>query len=832
MLVALGAVTACTLAFQVAFTRMMSSVLAYHFSFLAISLALLGTGAGSLLVYLRPAWVDRGPLEATLARWSLAYAYLTMLAPLVLVRIDYGGDDGMTLRFGLNIALACVLAALPSLAAGVLVAAAIRGWSEHVGRVYAWDLVGAGLGALVIVPLLHFPAPAVLVGIGVLAALASAAFAWPETTPAVRGFSAATVGVVLIVAGTVTSILYLPMTGNRDQPLADRWHPLSRVQGYENRGSGTSVLLYDRVYAPVPHAVGGRVADWQDLRLGPASIGYELTGPGHALVVGGGGGRDIYNALAADQTVDVIELNSAIRDVVDDDLGHLSGSPYSRKGVSTSIGDGRAILADRTTRYDQIHIGFTDTLSANAAQGFALSENNLYTLEAFEEYLDHLTPRGILNVSRLERLVGDEAIRVTVLTMAALEAHGIEDPARHMVVIRGIDSVGLHNFPYATVLARLEPFTDAELATIRLLAEERGDGVAFAPGGPYRGAWKDLAEAPSWRAFCTGYPLDVCPPTDDKPFFFNMRRPADVFDDDASRYGYDIDPYQLLLVTLLVLVVLSVAGLLLPLRLARRRDDAPPRVPSLLYFGAIGLGFMLLETVLIQRFVLFLGFPTYALSVVLFALLVFTGIGSALSARVGRDRRGLVTVLGAVVALIVVVAVALEPVLEALMGLPFAARVMVAVGLLAPLGIGLGMPMPLGLARFTSLHPRGVAYAWGVNGIASVLASVVGVTLAINFGYEVACLVGAGFYAGALVHALAGRWPERADLGDEGEVGDAGRWERWDGWDRQPEPPRPVVQPRPRPRRRPEYVGQARWWDAEELEANGWSTTPRPPGWN
>ena len=144
MLSALAVVTACTLAFQVAFTRMMSSVLAYHFSFLAISLALLGSGAGSLLVYLRPSWLDRAPLDVTLARWSLAYAYLTMLAPLALVRVDYAGDDGVTLSFALNIGLACLLAALPSLAAGALVTMAIRGFPDDVGRVYAWDLVGAG----------------------------------------------------------------------------------------------------------------------------------------------------------------------------------------------------------------------------------------------------------------------------------------------------------------------------------------------------------------------------------------------------------------------------------------------------------------------------------------------------------------------------------------------------------------------------------------------------------------------------------------------------------------------------------------------------------------
>ncbi|MGH9114007.1 MAG: hypothetical protein ACRDZN_17160 [Acidimicrobiales bacterium] len=145
MLLALGLVTACTLAFQVVFTRMLASVLAYHFSFLAISLALLGTGAGALLIYVRPSWFDGVGLEAMLARWALAYGALLILTPLALVRLDYNMADGVTTGFALNLAICCVLAAAPALAAGAVVALAIRGYADDVGRVYAWDLVGAGL---------------------------------------------------------------------------------------------------------------------------------------------------------------------------------------------------------------------------------------------------------------------------------------------------------------------------------------------------------------------------------------------------------------------------------------------------------------------------------------------------------------------------------------------------------------------------------------------------------------------------------------------------------------------------------------------------------------
>jgi Spermine/spermidine synthase domain len=603
------------------------------------------------------------------------------------------------------------------------------------------------------VPLLYFPAPRLLVCLGIVASFAGALFAWPDRRLRWRNAALAVGGIVVVGVSSASWLMFLPMPPNdRTDLAADEWHPLSRVQANAVPGNAVSLVFYDRVFAPVPNVTDDDLPDWQDLLLGPASIGYEITGPGDALIIGGGGGRDIYNALAEDQTVDVIELNSAIVDVVDDNLGGLSGSPYSRDGVSTTVGDGRAILAASDETYDQIHIGFTDTLSANAAQGFALTENNLYTLEAFDEYFEHLNPQGILNVSRLERLVGDEAIRATVLTMAALERQGIDDPSEHMVVVRGTDRIGGFSAPYMTILARLEPFTEPELARIDDLADERGGGLAFAPGGPYTGAWQDLAEADSWQAFCDDYPLDICPPTDNKPFFFNMRRLGSILHDQAEGYHYGVDPYQILLVTLGILLVLSLA----PLRLARSGDR--PKVPSLLYLAAIGLGFLLLETVLIQRFVLFLGFPTYALSVVLFALLVFTGVGSAITSGLPHTRRTLVTVLGATVAIVVVSAFTLQPALRSLIDLRFPGRVIASIALLAPVGIALGMPMPLGLARFSALYPNSVAYAWGVNGIASVLASVLGIVVAINFGYVVASLVAGACYALALAHARLGAW--------------------------------------------------------------------------
>jgi hypothetical protein len=735
-------------------TRVFAAVLFYHFGFLAISLALLGTGVGGLVLYVRPGWFDSRPLRASLARLSAVLALLLALVPLLLVRLDYDFSGDVTAGFALNLAAACVLAALPFTAAGIAIALAIRDYTRFVGRVYAADLAGAGLGAAVVVPLMWVAdAPTIVVGLGAAAALAALLFGGAR-----HPSLALLVGTLALTAvAATTSLVHLdPVT--RGDPVADRWTPLSRVVGYAPKpGSRFALLFYDRVYAPVP--VHPRAAPYPDaghLGLVPQRIGYELSARGRALVIGGGGGRDILNALGAGQRrVDVIELNQAIVDVVDHDLGRWSGSPYTLPRVRTSVGDGRSILAARDTRYDQIHIGFTDTLSANSATAFALTENNLYTTEAFDEYLDHLRPDGILSVSRLRRLVGDEALRVTVLALESLRLRGVDQPERNVVVLLGHDILGEL---FGTVLVRPRAWTPVELRRMRSLASRHGVLIASAPGGPYRREWSALHAAPSPASFCDGYRLDVCAPTDDRPFFFNMRRLGDLGEAPPPGYLYAVDPFRVLVLTVAVLAVLALAGLLLPLATVRRER---PGLGALSFFAAIGLGFLLLEVVLIQRFVLFLGFPTYALSVVLFALLVFTGAGALLAERAAaRPRRALVASLAAVTVITAAAAFGLQPLLRGLIELPFAVRVGVAVLLLAPAGLGMGMAMPIGLRRLAALHPGGVPWAWAVNGLASVLASALAVAIAVVAGFTVATLVACACYAAALVHAARGRWPD------------------------------------------------------------------------
>lgn len=767
VLFALGLATACTLALQVVLTRLYASVLAYHFSFLAISLSMLGTGSGALLLYARPQRF-RGTPERVLARWCAWLALGLVVLPVAFTRLDFSGINELDAGFTLNLAISCVVATLPSFASGVVVALAIARYARSIGIVYAFDLAGAGLGALLIVGAMWaVDAPTLIALLGVAASAAALLFCRGVDGAARERSLALGVGasaVLVSLLGATTSFLFLDPRYDVPEDaemIADRWTPISRVIGYAPLRNDTFAnLFYDRVWAPVHVVPEDERLGWRRLGTGPASIGYALTGPGRALIIGGGGGRDIWTALFAKQSpVDVIELSAGNRTMVDVDLAAYSRSPYSHEQVHTVIGDGRSVLSARDTLYDQIHIGFTDTLSASSAQGFALTENNLYTVEAFQEYLDHLRPDGVLNVSRLLKLVGDEALRITVLALAALEANGVEDPRQHVIVILGRDILG----PYTgTVLVRKRPFTPREVAFARALADQRAAGILYAPGGPYQRSWRALAEAPDHRVFCEQYPLNVCPPTDDQPFFFSMRRLGSGASLDRG-YFYTADPVSVLMLTLLILVALSAIALALPM--AALRGEGRPGAGALVFFAAVGLGFLLLEMTLIQRLVLFLGYPTYALSVVLFSLLVFSGVGSALSGRLRDARRALVTDLVVVTLLALALAFGLEPLLRALMPAPFALRVVIAMALLLPVGIALGVVMPIGLSRLAGLAPDGVPYAWAVNGFMSVVASVLGVAIAIHFGFTATTLVAGACYAIALLHAWLGRWPEQASPG-------------------------------------------------------------------
>ena len=483
------------------------------------------------------------------------------------------------------------------------------------------------------------------------------------------------------------------------------------------------------------------------------ALAYTLRPERKTLIIGTGGGRDVLTALKyGSRDIDAVELNPLMREVVNEKFGDFTGRLYARPEINFTIDDGRHFVRNTEKEYGLIQLSLVDTWASTAAGAFALSENTLYTKEAFFDYFHHLAPDGVLTVSRWLADPPRETLRVVSLARAALRESGVTDPGRHILVAGTPPLRRSHRF--ASVIVSRTPFTDAELANAKAWVEERGFEILYFPGMPVEPLFSKIATMP-WddlQKFFDSYELDISPTTDDRPFFFNTVRPRDFFkiwDDKPGRVGVHLLAQVLIIV--MALVSLFMLG---PLYLRRRSAlsavEPKARWSTLGYFAALGSGFMLVEVALISNFILFLGHPIYALTAVLCTLLISAGMGSLWSGRhVEGGHEALRRLIGFALIGIVALTLILEFVFTKLVGAPFLLCIALTIATLGPVGFLMGMPFPLGLRLLDRHGPEWAAlipWVWGINGATSVLGSILAITVAINFGFRATMLVGLVIY--------------------------------------------------------------------------------------
>jgi hypothetical protein len=447
--------------------------------------------------------------------------------------------------------------------------------------------------------------------------------------------------------------------------------------------------------------------------------------------------------------VDGVEINPIIaRDVMADRFRDYSGSIYANPKVAIHVDDGRSFVRRSQEQYDVIQASLVDTWAATAAGAYTLTENSLYTTEAFGEYVDHLSDTGVLTITRWVF----DGLRLVTLAQEALDARGL-DPAQHLAIVQ-LDRV-------ATFLLKKTPFTQADTDRLMTLANDMGFTVLYAPGAAatVQSDYRDLILAENREAFVAGYRLDIAATTDDRPFFFHTTRLRDQLDVAFGRSMLFGNGLSALLTLMGISAVLVVVFILLPLLLGGPSTalgaggrPAPGWGRWLLYFGALGAGFMLLEVALLQRFVLLLGHPVYSLTVTLFSLLLGTGLGSLLSRRVpaAQVRTRAITALAAAAGVALLTTVALPWIIDAAMPLPLWLRVLVAVGILVPTGVLLGIPLPSGMRLLAARRPEIIPWGWGMNGAFSVVGATVAVFVAMNWGFSATLSIA------ALVYGVAG----------------------------------------------------------------------------
>jgi hypothetical protein len=555
-------------------------------------------------------------------------------------------------------------------------------------------------------------------------------------------------------------------------PIVERWNPFSRIRviGDPSKlikpsGWGLSATLPPSLRTRELHLDIDSYAgtDLTAYNGDPAAIDhlkYDVTNVVHALrpssdvvVVGTGGGRDVLAALAFNQRrVTGIEINPSILELVNGRFGDFTGHLDRDPRVRFVNDEARSHIARMREQADIIQISLIDTWAATASGAFVLTENSLYTLEAWTSFMNHLSPRGILSVSRwyyADR--PGEVYRSAALAATTLMRMGVKRPGDHFAIVRArpVDTTGAPD-GIGTILVARQPLSESDLDTLDRVASRLQFDVVQSPRTSIDETFAAIASGDQLPQLLERYPLDISAPTDDSPFFFHMLRLRDVFNvsrwRDQGIVAFNMKAVGVLGVLLATVVAMTGACIVLPLALSRGRTDIAGAAPHLIYFAAIGFGFMLIEISQLQRLTIFLGHPAYSLSVVLFSLLLSSGAGSLSTGRSMATARARLAIT---VAILVAFGLVTPMVIRQFEAATTPTRILLSVVILFPPGFCMGMAFPLGMRAALERSPRLAPWLWGINGATSVCASVLAVVIAIGAG------ISAAFWVGVICYVCA-----------------------------------------------------------------------------
>ncbi|HYD04805.1 MAG TPA: hypothetical protein VEC60_03725 [Reyranella sp.] len=790
------------LTIQIVQTRILSVLSLYYMAFLSISMAMLGLTAGALIVHYKLGGVDRENVAAFLSKITTAFALciavcfaLELASPLP--TIHWATSAVLWLK-------AILLLAAPFTIGGIAVALALTRSGFPVGLTYGVDLIGAAVGCLVSLALLTWmDAPSAMFVVAAVVAAAAWCFGRVASAPAPAGLlpdwrilgrpgivAAYLVALAGLNTAVDTGLQPIVIKFNRLDTMAGlhsiKWNSFSRI------AVGNSEVGMPPYWGPSPMAPRGvtteqrlltidgtagtymqRHSDKPEavdfLRYDVTNLAYHARHDGRAAVIGVGGGRDVLSAhLFGFRNITGVELNPIFIDLLTDPakLRGYAGIA-DLPGVRLVVDDGRSWFARTREKFDLIQMSLIDTWAATGAGAFSLSENGLYTVEAWKIFLSALTPSGMFTVSRWHATDATvELGRVASLASAALMELGVERPGEHIFI------AGAGNL--ATAIVSRTPFSRRDLQALqdtaarlqfRLIASP--DQAATDPVlADILGA-RDRRDLDSRAA---RHFLDMSPPTDARPFFFNQLRftdPGDLLEaleqwwggtrlDSGSVWQGNLIAVSTLFLVILLSAIVVVLVIVLPTRQAVTEVDRRVALIGSGYFLLIGLGFMFVEIGLIQRISVFLGHPVYALSIGLFSIILSTGLGSLLSERLTPvHRRHFVVWLGMLAAYLLLLPQWLPDLLQSSLAaatLPW--RALASIAVIAPAGLLMGFGFPTGMRLVSRLDVRLTPWLWGVNGAAGVLAAGLAVACGIGFSLDVTIVIGGICYAVLLFFAL------------------------------------------------------------------------------
>jgi SAM-dependent methyltransferase len=765
-------ITLSTLMLEVLDTRLLSVITWYHLSFLAVSVAMLGMAAGAVIVFAGQDFFAPERAVRLLPHTALAFAGSVAISHAANLSIPFP-----TLHMGsptelVALGMAILVLTVPFILSGIVVTLALTRTGGPIGWLYGADLIGAAMGCLVIILLLEFTdiTSTALAAAGV-AALGAWCFAKHTGS---QGRAPLALAVLLLAATGVNAavdprlgILYpksRSLWGAIDTIAYSEWNAHSNVivrrptpatPFYWGAAANAPQPAVTTATAAIDGDAGTVITEWDGdpasldwVRYDVTTLPYRLRS-GEIAVIGVGGGRDVLSAIqAGNSRVTGIEINGA--------LVRAHTGPYrdfariaTHPGVTLVHDEARSYLTRVPGRFDVVQMSLIDTWAATGAGAFTLSENGLYTREGWRVFLRALKPDGVFSVSRwFDPNAASETTRLLSLGVASLIDAGVADPRQHLMLVT--------RERIATLLVSRSPFTPEDAARIERTTQGMDFTVLAAP-------WQEAAD-PRIRRILESRSLDALfdasadryydftPPTDRRPFFFNMLKPGGFLVREGSLSGGVVSGNLRATRTLIALAVIAAVLVLAiigaPLVLSGRpRTSSGVFGAGLLYFGIIGFAFMLIQIPFLQRFSVYLGHPTYTFSIILFLMILSAGLGSIASERIDTVRsRGLAWLPVGIGGAVLVEMLLLQPAIDATVAWGLAGRTAIVAAFVSPLAFCLGYCFPIGMRCLGRHSETLTAWMWGVNGACGVMASIVAVMISMWIGIHTNLLVAAFLY--------------------------------------------------------------------------------------
>lgn len=788
--------SAATLTFEINLTRLFSVAQFYHFAFMIVSIALLGFGASGTALAIFPALQNSQPIQR-LSQLTFGTGISILIAFLLTNWLPF---DSFSIAWDSRqvwiLILHYVALAAPFFFSGMALGFLLSAFPQSAGMTYAVNLFGSATGCL-----LALIVPSALGGEGTV--ILSMALAFMASL--ISALRLQRIWRPVVFAASVLFLLSLFDLGLRvarrssfsflelrispykslsyalqypgSQVIHRQWNAFSRIDIVRSGAIHSLPGLSYRYLQPLP-SLDGLLVDGDDLSpimqpstdsafvsSLPNALAFHLRPQSSALILEPRGGLDVFTALAlGSEQVAVTQINPLIVNAV---------PIYQDPRVRVYVESDRSYLRRAESKYDVLVLSLVSAFHPVRSGAYTLGEDYRYTVESFQDALAHLSPGGLLVVTRWLQDPPSEDLRLFALAVTALEREHA-DPRDQLVAFRGFNT--------ATVLLKNGSFTAEELSAIRAFLRERAFDLTYAPDvrleetnrynimpeSKYYQSYVGLLNSNPREAFYEKYEYDVRPPTDNHPFFghyFKWAQAPQVI----AEFGKAWQPfggagYFVIVALLLLAILLASALILLPVAIwkrAERNSASPFSLPNLIYFGLLGFAFLFVEIPLLQRFILYLGHPAFAFTTVLFSLLFFSGLGSRFS-----DRISLRLSLPVLVILALATPLLLPGFFSRTLGLPLSIRMGLTALILSPLGFLMGIPFPAGLRlmRRNQATDSGneaqdgqIAWVWAVNGASSVVASILSALLALTFGFSWVLALGALCYAGAWTMVWA--WP-------------------------------------------------------------------------